>query len=190
MVRSFEDRPLGPGMLEELLDAALRAPSAGFTQGVELVVLEGPEQTRAFWEATTTEEWRSRASLGEGLMRAPVVILPLSGSRAYLERYAEPDKARSGLASLPESGWPVPYWTVDAAFSAMLVLLRAVDLGLGALFFRIFTGEEGLLRSLGVPPGFRPIGAIAVGHPARDSPSRPPARRRRPRSDLVHRGRW
>ena len=73
----------------------------------------------------------------------------------------------------------------------MMILLTAVDLGLGALFFGIFTGEQVLMDLLGVPDGYRPIGAIAVGHPTRGERSRPelPTGRRRP-SDVVRWERW
>ncbi len=184
MVRSFQDTPVPAELLDQVLASGLRAPSAGYTQGADLVVLEGPDQTAKFWAATATAEWRHGADRREGLLRAPVVILPMSNRPAYQRRYSEPDKAGLG------ADWSVPYWTVDAAFSAMLILLRAVDLGLGALFFRIFSGEEALMLDLGVPEDVRPIGAIALGYPAPDRPSPSLARRRRPLEEMVHRGRW
>ena len=55
----------------------------------------------------------------------------------------------------------------------MLILLTAVDLGLGALLFAIFAGEQDLMDALGVPAGYRPIGAIAVGHPSAGERSEP-----------------
>ncbi len=85
----------------------------------------------------------------------------------------------------------MPYWDIDAAFAAMLMLLTAVDAGLGALFFGIFGGEAELLAALGVPPDYRPIGAVAIGYPAaEDRPSASAVRGRRPLEDLVHRGHW
>jgi nitroreductase len=55
----------------------------------------------------------------------------------------------------------------------MLILLTAVNLGLGALFFAIFAGERDLVDALRVPEGYRPIGAIAVGHPTAGEHSKP-----------------
>src|SRR5207248_10326926 len=69
MVRSFQDRPLPDGALDRILSAALRAPSAGHTQGVDYVVLQGDE-TRVFWEHGTDPDWRSQPSL-PGLLNAP-----------------------------------------------------------------------------------------------------------------------
>lgn len=188
MVRSFDGLPLGDGLLDRLLDQATRSPSAGFTQGWAFVVLEGPEQTERFWRHTMAPEERD-SFRWPGLLRAPAIVLPLSNSQAYLLRYAEPDKAGSGLVD--EDAWPVPYWDVDCAFATMLLLLGAVDEGLGALFFGIFRGELDLLADLGVPASHRPIGAVALGHPdGADAPSASLARGRRPRHEVVHRGGW
>ena len=88
----------------------------------------------------------------------------------------------------------MPYWLVDTAMSTMLMLLGAVDEGLGALFFGIFDHEDELLAELGVPDGYRPIGTIAVGYrssePGADRPSGSLARGRRPLDEVVHRGGW
>jgi len=42
MVRAFTDEPVDPAMVDRLGDLARRAPSAGNSQGLDLVVLEGP----------------------------------------------------------------------------------------------------------------------------------------------------
>ena len=188
MVRSYEDRPLPPGALDRILANAVRAPSAGFTQGWSLLALEGREQTETFWRNTFEPEGRATFA-HQGLFNAPALVLPLVSRQAYLDRYGASDKAGTDLED--ERRWPVPYWDVDGAFATLLMLLSAVDSGLGALFFGIFTGERALLEELGVPATHRPIGAVALGYPAagdRRSPSL--ARGRRPLDEVVHRGRW
>jgi nitroreductase len=45
MARAFSPAPLDPDLVDRLAADALRAPSAGNSQGAELVVLAGPEQT-------------------------------------------------------------------------------------------------------------------------------------------------
>ena len=188
MVRSFTTQPVPPETVDRLLDNALHAPSAGFSQGWAFVVLEGPEQTGRFWELTTDERW-SASSRFAGLTNAPVIILPLAHKQAYLDRYSMPDKAGAGLGD--ESRWPVPYWIVDVSFAAMIMLLTTVDSGLGALFFGLFRGERELLDELGVPAAYAPIGAIALGYPAGDDAPSPSLRLgRRPLDEVVHRGRW
>jgi nitroreductase len=185
MVRRFVDRPVEREALDRLLENATRAPSAGFSQGWAFVVLEGDDR-RAFWETTRRSPWDPSPG---SLHAAGALILPLAHKQAYLDRYSRPDKAGYGMDR--EEGWPVAYWDVDVAFACQTLLLTAVDLGLGALFFGIFSGEAALLEQLGVPEGYRPIGAIAVGHPLPGERSRPSLRTgRRPLVDVVHHRRW
>ena len=186
MVRRFDPRPLADGVLDRILASAVRAPSAGFSQGLDLVVLEGPEAIRDFWLATADPRFDRPYSTAE----PPVIVLVLSDKQAYLGRYGEPDKA--GLGMEVEAGWPVPYWDMDAAMAVMLMLLTAVDEGVGAWYFGVFHGAGALLAELGVPPGRRLVGAVALGHPAADDHpgGSPRTRARRPLDQVVHRGRW
>jgi nitroreductase len=188
MVRDFSDEPVARPLIEQLVANATRIPSAGYSQGFAFVVLTDPGQRRLFWETTSGPEWRGESE-SVPLTRAPAVIIPLAHKQAYLDRYALPDKAHTPLSR--EEFWPAPYWDIDAGFGVMLILLTAVELGLGALFFGIFRGEKALTHALGVPAGFRPIGAIAVGHPAAGEYSKPelPTGRRR-LDEIVRWERW
>jgi nitroreductase len=187
MVRSFQSRPVPPEVVERILENAQHAPSAGFSQGWAFVVLEGAE-TEVFWRHAAGPEWRAGPNWPH-LMDAPLIIIPLAAKQVYLDRYAEPDKQSSGL--MAEDRWPAPYWDIDTGMATLLMLLTAVDAGLGALFFRIERGEDGLLADLGVPAAYRPIGAVAIGYPdGRDRPSPSLVRGRRPASQVIHRGRW
>jgi nitroreductase len=188
MCRSFQDRPVEGGLVDRILNNARRAPSAGYSQGWAFVVLEGRDQTALFWATTTDESWRADPTW-PGLLRAPVIILPLTHRQTYLTRYSEPDKAGLGLED--EHRWPVPFWLVDTAFATMVILLTAADAGLGALFFGMARGERELLAALGVPGGYEPIGAVALGWPDdNDRPSPSLKRGRRPENEIVHRGHW
>jgi nitroreductase len=189
MVRSFSTDLVDRTVLDRILEAAIRSPTAGNTGGTAFVTLVGPE-TAAYWDATTDEAWRASSARFPGLRRAPVILLAYASAPAYVARYAEDDKADPQLSSDPDA-WPVPYWTGDAAFAVMSVLLAAVDAGLGACVLGNFRGEETLGASLGVPDGWRLFGAVALGHPDghdHRSPSldRPPP----PSSARIHWGRW
>lgn len=189
MTRNFSGRPVDPAVLDRLLAQALRAPSAGNTQGRELVILEGQEETSVFWNATTDPEWRSHSRRAEGLARAPVVVLLFADPDAYAARYREPDKRPR--TDEPEVEWVVPYWVVDTAFSVMVLLLGATDLGLGAAFLGNFRGEADLHTALGVPDRFQWLGAVLLGEGVEpDPPSTSAARPRRTVEECVHRGRW
>jgi nitroreductase len=188
MCRNFSGRSLEAGVVDRLLEGALRAPSAGNTQGREFVVLEGSDQTARYWEATTDAAWRARSKRFEGLARAPVVVLAYADPGAYAERYREPDKIRAG-GTEPE--WVVPYWLVDTAFAVMAVLLGATERGVGAAFLGNFRGENELRSALGVPPRLSWVGAVLLGEPqSPDPPTSSAARPRRAIADSVHRGRW
>jgi nitroreductase len=187
MVRNYQDRPLPPGALDRMLANATRAPSAGFSQGWAFLVLQGRQETERFWEATFSG--RSRGDFAwPGLFRAPAIVVALSHRDAYLDRYAEEDK---GWSDRDERRWPVPYWHVDTGFAALLMLLTAVDAGLGASFFGIFPEQLTAFRNaFGVPTDHTPVGAITVGHPAPDRHSRSLQRGRRSQADVVHWGQW
>jgi nitroreductase len=190
MVRRYAARPVPRPLVDRVIDAGLRAPSAGYSQGWAFIALEGAEQTRPFWDLTSrSDDPPVPGGRREALRAAPVVVIPLSHRDAYLARYAEPDKAGLGLERA--DAWPVPYWDIDTAFAAMAMLLAATDAGLGALFFGLFHGTAALLAHLGVPPGYRPIGALTLGWPADDDrPSPSVARGRRERATVVHYGSW
>jgi nitroreductase len=185
MVRSYDpDRPVPPEVVDRIVDNGLKAPSAGFAQGWGFLVLDNAADIALFRAAATPladpERWFAAT------VQAPLLIVPLANKDAYLDRYARPDK---GFADRSAAWWPAPYWDIDTGFAALLMLLTAVDAGLGACFFGLPADRiDAFRRQFGVPPGFTPIGAISIGYsqePARDFSSR-----RRPKDDVVHRGRW
>jgi nitroreductase len=190
MTRAFRDDPVDPELVDGLLDLARRVPTAGNTQGLDFVVLHGPAETARYWDVTLPPQRRARFRW-QRLLAAPVLVIVYADAAAYLERYRRPDKARTGLGTDPD-GWPVPYWTVDAAFAAMVLQLAAVDAGLGVLFFGQFDRAEAVAAELGVPPDRQAIGTVALGWPDRESdePGRSARLPRRPLDEVVHRNRW
>ncbi len=190
MVRSFADDAVDPAVVDRILLDALCSPTAGNSGATAWVVLEGPAQTSVYFDATTDERWRTTSPRWEGLRRAPVILLAYSSADVYLARYREPDKAGSGLGAGTDQ-WPVPYWTGDAAFGVMAVLLGAVDAGLGACVLGAFRGEAALGARLGVPPGWRLFCAVALGRPDGEDHRSPSLDRPIvPRAERIHRGRW
>ena len=190
MIRTYADRPVDGGVVDRMLSNAVRAPSAGFSQGWAFVVLDTPVDVARFWASATPDDAEVPDRWLRGMRTAPVVIVPLSSKAAYLDRYAEPDK---GWAEREERRWPVPYWHIDTGMAALLILQTAVDEGLGACFFGIPREQVASFRAeFGVPETHTPIGAITVGHRTEDpgakgSPSRRP---RKPVDEVVHRGGW
>lgn len=186
MIRSFTDEAVAPEVLDTVLDLARRAPSAGNTRPWELVVLTG-DQTVRYWDTTLGE--RRSTFRWQGLLRAPVLVVPYVRPDAYVERYAESDKAGTGLDAGPDA-WPVPYWWVDTGALVENLLLAVTAAGLGACFFGQFEHEAAVRESFSVPGDRRAAGTIAIGHPAVDEPGRSARRPRPPLDDIVHRGSW
>ncbi len=193
MVRSYTTEAVDPSLVERALANATRAPNAGFSQGWAFVVLDDPASVRGFWAAQADDVDAPDGWLA-GMMNAPVVVVPCSIEAAYLDRYAEPDKARAGLGGSAER-WPMPYWHLDTAMASLLILQTVTDAGLGACFFGLVPGRVPAVKELLglVDGGPEPIGAITIGHPApgatgaRGSAGR---RRRTPWQEVAHRGRF
>ncbi len=189
MVRAFDGRPVAPEVLDRVLDAARRGPSAGFTQGLDLLVLNGSGQTERYWDLAFPDPDARARFRWQGLLAAPVLVVMLTSPAAYSERYAEADKSqRAGTGSGP-AAWSVPWWWVDGGMAAMLALLAAADEGLGALLFTL-EHADAVLPGFGVPSDRQGLATIALGHPAPDQPGRSAGRHRRRFEEIVHRGQW
>lgn len=188
MIRNFSPEPLGSEIVDDLCDLARRAPSAGNSQGTEFLVLDTAASTARYWDRTLPEPRRSTFRWS-GLLRAPVLLIVAVRPDAYVERYAESDKHRTGLGR-DASAWTVPYWWVDAGAAIEHVLLGATDRGLGACLFGLFDHESAVAEEFGVPEGVRLVGTIALGHPRPDEPGRSAARGRRDLGEVIHRNRW
>ena len=189
MVRDYADAPVDPAVVDRALANAVRAPSAGFSQGWAFLVLDTPEDVARYWRATAEDVDAADRWL-TGMMKAPVVILPCSSKAAYLERYAQGDK---GWTDRDEARWPVPFWHMDAAMASLLILQTATDAGLGSCFIGVPPARTAQVRAeFAIPDDHDPIGVITLGHRAEgETPSGSPrVRRRRPLGDLVHRGHW
>jgi len=185
MVRHYTEQPIKPDVVEKILASALRAPSAGFSQGWAFLALTEPADRARFWEFSPGVE-----EMFAAMRNAPLIVMPLSNKSAYLERYAEADK---GWTDRSEARWPAPYWDIDTGMAALLMLLTAIDEGLGACFIGIMPRYiDGLKAEFGVPAEYHPIGAVTVGYRREDVPALGSAvtRRRQNAGDVIHRGQW
>jgi len=189
MTRAFRRDDVPHWLLHEIVDLASRAPSAGKTQGWELLVLTG-DAVRRYWDITLPAGRRSSFRWTH-LLDAPVLALPFVNPQAYVDRYAEPDKARTGLGEGTES-WTTPYWTIDGSMAVMTLLLAAEDAGLGALFFGVFDHEPVVRDEFGVPDGPELLGAIALGWPLEtlDGKGRSAGRSRRRPGEIIRLDHW
>ena len=185
MVRHFSDRPLAPELVQQILDLARHAPSAGFTQGQSFVVVTRPELKQAIAELCGETAYVA-GGFHPFISGAPVLLIACTSEAAYHRRYQEADK-------LQEDGneivWPVPYWHMDIGCAVMLVLLAAVDLGLDAGFAGAHD-LDALRVLLGIPAEVTPVGVIPIGHRAPDRPSPSLRRGRKPEGEYAHWEHW
>ncbi|BBC98204.1 nitroreductase family protein [Streptomyces griseofuscus] len=185
MVRHYSDKPLAPEVVERILASALRAPSAGFSQGWAFLALTDPADRARFWPFVPV-----RVEKTPTMQDAPLVVVPLAHKEAYLDRYAQPGK---GWADRSEARWPAPYWYIDTGMASLLMLLSAVDEGLGACFFGIMPEHIPPFREeFGIPDAYDPVGALTIGYRATDLPPQSPGveARRRDAEEVIHRGNW
>jgi nitroreductase len=189
MTRNFSDEKVADNDVQRLLTWAQRGPSAGNSQSLHLLVLDGAS-VGAYWD-TTLPASRRDTFPWPGLLVAPVLIVPYVEPARYVDRYGEADKARTGLGDGVDA-WSVPYWWVDGGAAVQTLLLGAEDLGLGACFFGQFDHEPAVRERFGVPDGFRAIGTVAIGHrnAAGDRRSLSAGRARRSEGEIVHWGQW
>ena len=185
MVRNYTGDPIDEGVVDRLIDAARRAPSAGFSQGQYLVVVTSPETRQTIADLSGEPEYVA-AGFDPWISRAPVHFVICTSEADYHHRYREPDKVD---AEGREKIWPIPFWWVDAGATMMLLLLAAVDEGLAAGLLGV-QSIPGLRAVLGIPDEVTPIGVVTVGHPAPDRKSGSLNRGWKPRANVVHRERW
>ena len=186
MVRSYTEEPIPQEKIDTLLSNFFRGPSAGFSQGIELLVLKDKKDIKRYFDAIKTNEEIKKDVLGKWtkMENAQLILIPIADKNTYLERYALPDK---GWKDKSESHWPVPFWIADTGMASMLVLLTAVDLGLVALFVGL-SEEEAVRKEFNITDEYKPIGAILIGNPEVDPQSPSLKRGRRNKEHLIHYG--
>lgn len=180
MVREYESRSVEPERLERVLQAALRSPSAGHSQGVSLVVVQSEQGRARVAQLAGEAEWVARG-FPAWLSSAPVHLVLCAEPEVYRQRYRESDKYSA------VKDWPVAYWHVDAGCMMMTLLLAAVEEDLAAGFQGIHN-LPGLSEFLGIPGEVEPIGLITLGYS--QSQRRGHSSGRGPRPGRIHREQW
>jgi nitroreductase len=185
MVRNYRTDPVDKEVIERIVAAARTGPTAGFAQGQYLIVVT-ETSTRAAIAELADEAVYVAAGMTPWISVAPVHVVVCTSEEDYHRRYREPDKVNDDGSEIE---WPVPYWLVDAGAAMMLLLLAAVEEGLGAGFFGVHR-LDGLKELLGIPDEVQPIGVVTIGHPAGDQPQGSARRGWRPIDDVVKWERW
>jgi nitroreductase len=163
MIRAYKTDPVPEEKIRQLLKYAVRAPSGGNLQPWEFVVVKSPEVRAAL----------AKAAMGHtAVASAPVII----ASCADIQRVGSQFGARGSFVSL-----------IDTSFASLLILLGAVEQGLGACFVASYNAEE-VAKALALPAHVRPVGLITIGYAA-EAPQKPPIKKI-PLKKLIHIDKW
>ncbi len=185
VVRNFKPAPIAPEVLDGLLALAMRAPSAGYSQGQAFVSVTRPDLRAALAELCG-ESFYVGSGFHPFLSAAPALVVACTSEEVYHRRYRAPDKLRPDGT---EIAWPVPYWHMDIGCAVMILLLGVVDAGLAAGFVGV-TNPDGVRALLGIPAEYQPVTVIPIGYAAPDLPSPSLKRGRTPRERVIHHEQW
>jgi nitroreductase len=186
-VRAYTGERVPREVLERIARAARRGPNAGYSQGLRVLVVDDPETMGRLVAADADE--RSRA----WFTAAAAHFIVLTREQDYHDRYTQPDKL--AVTGGVEVVWPVPFWYVDAGAAMMLVMLAALEEGLGAGVYGVTVEDDTRVRELlGIPDDLTIVVGITVGVPAEDPDwdraTSAFSQRRRSQTDVIRWNRW
>jgi FMN reductase [NAD(P)H] len=184
MVRAYEPEPVPREAIERIVRSVRRGPSAGFSQGLRLVVVTEADRRLRLAQIVGEESW---------VGNAPVLVVVCVREDDYHDRYRQPDKL--ALTGGVEIEWPIPFWYFDAGAAAMLILLAAIDEGYAAGLFGVPVEMLPAFRAeLGLPDDVEIACCITIGRAADDDEasalSSRLTRRRRAQDEIVRWERW
>ena len=191
-VRTYADRPVPRAVLARIANAAVvRAPSAGFSQGLRIVVVADVDRRARIAVAAKEDELAAQGG-PRWKAAAPVHMVVLTREDDYHDRYRRQDKLR--ITGGREIDWPAPYWYVDAGAAAMTLMLAAIDEGLETAIFGV-TDLPALSEILRLPDDLSFVAVVTMGYPAETAdPASGGAsvftQRRKPRDVVVRWETW
>ncbi len=176
-VREFTGEPVSPDVLRRAIGTALTAPAPHHTEPWRFVILDSArsrdglcDAMRQAWVADlrgdgfTEEQIARRVRRGEPLRQAPLIVVPCllpDGLHAY------PDQRRA------RAEHDMFVISMGAAVQNLMIALAAEGLGSCYISSTLFCPDVAG-SALGLPPGWQPMGALGIGHPAGAPAARPP----------------
>jgi coenzyme F420-0:L-glutamate ligase/coenzyme F420-1:gamma-L-glutamate ligase len=176
-IRAFTAEPVDGQAVRRAVATALTAPAPHHSQPWRFVVLESAQARTALLDAMreawiadlrrdgfTPEQITRRIRRGEPLRNAPLIVVPCLVTDAA---HDYPDERR---AAAEQAMFTV---SMGAAVQNLLIALAVQGLGSAWISSTLFC-QDVAARAMDLPDGWRPMGAVAVGHAAEQAPPRPP----------------
>jgi len=140
-VRTYEKKDVPNELIGQLLEAAVRAPSAGNIQPWEFIVVKDIELKKQLASAALSQRF---------IEEAPVVIVVCANPEKSVDKYGERGKSL--------------YCIQDTAAAIENMLLTANSLSLGTCWVGAFEEDE-VRKILSIPQKLKPVALITVGFP-------------------------
>lgn len=141
-VRKYQDRPVENEKIEQMLRAAMQAPSAGNQRPWEFIVVKDKD---LLYKLSTLSPF-------SGCVKEAALAIVLLANRDCMK--------------YPEN------WQMDLSAATQNLLLQAVELGLGAVWLGVAPLEdrmEYITQLFGLPDNILPFAVVPVGYPATDN---------------------
>lgn len=160
-VRKYLEKDVADDVVKKLIEIGNLAPSAGNLQARDFIVVREKKTREALARAALNQEF---------VAEAPVDIVVCTNEKK-IWRYGSRGKTL--------------YTYQDSAASAMLIMLAALEYGLGSCWVGAFD-EDAVRKILQIPEHARPVIIIPLGYPA----EQPEMRKRATLHEYLHEERW
>jgi nitroreductase len=144
-IRRYTEEPVSGDMIEDLLKAAMNAPSAGDEQPWHFIVID---------RRPMLDKLADIHPYAKMLKQAPAAVIVCGDEN--MQKFKD-------------------FWVQDCSAASENMLLAAHALGLGAVWLGVFPAEKmvrEIRELLNIPPNIIPFSIISVGHPAEEKESK------------------
>ncbi|MFA5925850.1 MAG: nitroreductase family protein [Parcubacteria group bacterium] len=139
-VRKFKDQAVEPAKIDEILEAANSAPSAGNLKARKIIVV---------WEKEIREKISEAAFGQDSVIKAPVALVFIALPRISARKYS----------SRGENLYAIQ----DATIAASFAWIEAVNLGLSSCWVGGFE-ENDIKEILGLGTDEKPVAILPIGY--------------------------